>query len=237
MSKPSNLRIEDTTASTARADLNDILISIASLQTTDGDGTAYTGAPTTTYPNMFWYDKATSILKLRTTADDAWINVAYVDQSSNAYRILDDTQVTNTSGTQTGLLGDQATATWESGVGTTESLISPVKLSSAVISNEASSKAWSAISGAGTPVIDNSFNITSLTDNGTGLVTFNITNSFSSANYSALGGGQRGDAAQQSVIVGHINKTTSSTQFQIKDDNGISYDLYEGSFAWNGDLA
>lgn len=132
MSKPSNLRIEDVAATTARSDLNDILISLASLQTTDGDGVAYTGEPTSTYPNMIWYDKATSILKMRTTADDAWINVAYVDQSGNAYRILDNTQVVNTSGTQVGLLGDQSTATWESGVGTTESLVSPAKVNAAI---------------------------------------------------------------------------------------------------------
>lgn len=135
MSKPSNLRIEDVAASTARADLNDILISIASLQTTDGAGAAYTGEPTSTYPNMLWYDKATNILKIRTTADDAWINVAYVDQTANAYRILNDTQVVNTSGSQTGLLGDQSTSTWESGAGTTESLVSPAKVKAAIIAN------------------------------------------------------------------------------------------------------
>lgn len=132
MSKPSNLRIEDVAASTARADLNDILISIASLQTTDGSGAAYTGEPTSTYPNMLWYDKATSILKMRATADDAWINVAYVDQAADAYRIIDNTQVVDTSGTQTGILGDQSTSTWQSGIGTTESLVSPAKISAAI---------------------------------------------------------------------------------------------------------
>jgi hypothetical protein len=133
MAKPSNLRIEDVAASTARADLNDILISLASLQTTDGAGTAYTGEPTTTYPNMLWYDKATSILKVRSTDDSTWLNVAYIDQSANAYRIIDDTQVVNTSGTQTGLIGDQATATWEAGVGAVESLVSPAKVAAAIV--------------------------------------------------------------------------------------------------------
>jgi hypothetical protein len=128
MAKPANLRIEDVAAATARADLNDILISLASLQTTDGAGAAYTGEPTTTYPNMLWHDKATSILKQRATDNASWINVAYVDQSLNAFRVLDDTQVVNTSGTQTGLLGDQATATWEAGTSTTESLVSPAKV-------------------------------------------------------------------------------------------------------------
>ena len=85
MAKPANLRIEDVAAATARADLNDILISIASLQTTDGVGTGYTGEPTTTYPNMLWYDKTTDILKMRSEADDAWITVGNLDQAANTF--------------------------------------------------------------------------------------------------------------------------------------------------------
>jgi phage-related tail fiber protein len=85
MTKPSNLRIEDVAAATARADLNDILVSIAYLQTTDGDGVGYTGEPTTTYPNMLWYDKATDLLKMRSEADDAWITIGALDQSANKF--------------------------------------------------------------------------------------------------------------------------------------------------------
>lgn len=85
MAKPSNLRIEDVGAADARADLNDILISIASLQTTDGAGTGYTGEPTTTYPNMLWYDKTTDILKMRSEADDAWITLGTLDQSLDTF--------------------------------------------------------------------------------------------------------------------------------------------------------
>jgi hypothetical protein len=82
---------------------------------------------------MLWYDTGTNILKMRSEADDAWINVAYLDQTANAFRILDDTQVVNTSGTQTGLIGDQATAAWEAGVATTESLVSPAKVKAAIL--------------------------------------------------------------------------------------------------------
>jgi hypothetical protein len=81
---------------------------------------------------MLWYDTGNNILKMRTEADDAWINVGYLDQSTNAFRILDDTQVVNTSGTQTGLLGDQATSAWEAGTSTTESLVSPAKVKAAI---------------------------------------------------------------------------------------------------------
>ena len=85
MAKPSNLRIEDVGAATARADLNYILISLASLQTTDGAGTGYTGEPTTTYPNMLWYDKATDTLKMRSEADDAWITLGTLNQSLDTF--------------------------------------------------------------------------------------------------------------------------------------------------------
>ena len=120
--------IANQAAASARADINNALQALASLSS----GNA---APTTTYANMLWYETDTNILKMRNEANSAWINVAYLDQGSNAFRILDDTQVMNTGGTQTGLLGDQATATWEAGSGTTESLVSPAKVKAAINAN------------------------------------------------------------------------------------------------------
>jgi hypothetical protein len=119
--------IANQTASSARSDINNALQALASLSSGDT-------APSTTYANMLWYETDTNILKMRNEADSAWINVGYLDQGSSAFRILDDTQVMNTGGTQTGLLGDQATATWEAGTGTTESLVSPAKVKAAITS-------------------------------------------------------------------------------------------------------
>jgi hypothetical protein len=79
--------IANQTAASARADINNALQALASLSS----GNA---APTTTYANMLWYETDTNILKMRNEADSAWINVAYLDQGSSAFRILDDTQVT-----------------------------------------------------------------------------------------------------------------------------------------------
>jgi hypothetical protein len=110
-----------------RSDLNSALQALASTSSGDTE-------PTSTYANQLWYDTAENLLKIRSEANDAWINVAYVDQSATAWRVLDDTQVVNTSGTQTGLLGDQTTATWEAGTGTTESLVSPAKVKAANVS-------------------------------------------------------------------------------------------------------
>ena len=117
--------IANQTAASLRTDLNNVLAAIVS----NNSGAT---APADTYANMFWYDTTANILKMRNEADDAWISLGYLDQTADAFRILDDTQVVNTSGTQTGLLGDQSTATWEAGVGTTESLVSPAKVASAV---------------------------------------------------------------------------------------------------------
>jgi hypothetical protein len=117
--------IANQTTPLFRADLNNALQALAS----NSSGAT---APATTYANMTWYDTGTNILKIRSEANSAWINVAYVDQSTNAWGVLDNTKVVSTSGTQTGLLGDQTTATWQTGTGTTESLVSPAKVKAAI---------------------------------------------------------------------------------------------------------
>ena len=116
-----DLNIANQTASATRSDINSALQAL-------GSNNSGSSAPSTTYANMHWYDTSTNILKQRSEADDAWISIGYFDQSTNAFKVLDDTMVVNTSGTQTGIIGDQATSTWQAGTGTTESLISPAKL-------------------------------------------------------------------------------------------------------------
>ena len=120
--------IANQTASSARSDINSGLQALAS----NNSGAS---APTTTYANMWWYDTGANLLKIRNEGDSAWINVAYVNQSTNKFEILDDTKLVTTSGTQAGLLGDQTTATWQAGTGTTESLVSPAKIKAAIDAN------------------------------------------------------------------------------------------------------
>jgi hypothetical protein len=108
-----------------RSDINSALQALGSLN-------SGSSAPATTYANMLWYDTATNTLKMRAEANDAWISVGYLDQGADAFRIFDDTQVVNSSGTQTGLIGDQATSAWEAGTSTTESLVSPAKIKAAI---------------------------------------------------------------------------------------------------------
>ena len=108
-----------------RADINSALQALGSLN-------SGSSAPATTYANMLWYDTTNNTLKMRAEANDQWISIGYLDQTADAFRIFDDTQVVNSSGTQTGLIGDQATSIWQAGTSTTESLVSPAKVAAAV---------------------------------------------------------------------------------------------------------
>lgn len=119
--------IDNQSASSARADINNALQSLASLSSGDTE-------PSTTYANMLWYETDTNLLKMRDESNAAWITIGYFDQAADAFRIIDNTQVVNTSGTQTGLIGGQSTATWQAGTGNIESLISPSQLSDAIFS-------------------------------------------------------------------------------------------------------
>ena len=126
-----DLNIANQTAANTRSDINNALQAL-------GSNNSGSSAPSTTYANMHWYDTSSNILKQRSEANDAWISIGYFDQSTNSFKILDDTMVVNTSGTQTGLIGDQATSVWQAGTGTTESLISPAKVQASVLANSVS---------------------------------------------------------------------------------------------------
>ena len=70
--------IANQTAPNFRADLN---LALQALASTSSGATA----PSTTYANMLWYDTATNTLKMRSEADDAWINLGTLDQSLNTF--------------------------------------------------------------------------------------------------------------------------------------------------------
>lgn len=115
--------IANQTAAQFRSDLNDALEAIA----TNNSGTS---VPTTTYANQWFYDTDDQLLKIRKNAATDYLNVGYIDQT-DGFEILDDTKVVDTSGTPTGLIGDQDQSTWTTGTETTESLVSPAKIKAA----------------------------------------------------------------------------------------------------------
>jgi hypothetical protein len=82
-------------------------------------------------------------------------------------------------------------------------------------------RAWVNFNGTGTVAIRAQFNVSSITDNGTGDYTVNFATAMSDANYGISFGGQRGDGAGfinfgQSCIQGTSNNTPSFTSSQIR---------------------
>lgn len=123
--------IDNDTAQDVRLDIQAAFQAVAS-------NSSGNSAPSPSYANMFWYDSnagggSDGILKIRNNANTSWINVGYVSQADGKFYVLNDTEVVTTGGVQRGLLGDQGTSTWETGTGTTESLVSPAKIKAAII--------------------------------------------------------------------------------------------------------
>lgn len=123
-----DFEIENQTALAARDDINNALLALA----TNSSGN---NAPPSPKPNMFWYEEDTNILKIRNLANTAWINFAYVDATNLRVGPMDNTYLYSHSGTQTGLLGDQLTSTWQTGTGTLDSLVSPAQVKASVLYN------------------------------------------------------------------------------------------------------
>jgi|TARA_R100000479_G_scaffold95600_1_gene47335 hypothetical protein len=63
-----------------RADLNNALQALA----TNNSGTS---APSTTFANQWWYDETNNKLYIRNEANNAWIQVAVLDQTNNEWQI------------------------------------------------------------------------------------------------------------------------------------------------------
>ena len=74
-------------------------------------------------------------------------------------------------------------------------------------------RAWVNFNGTGTVAIRASFNVSSITDNGTGDYTVNFTNAMPDANYAFSGAGQRDNAgsANNDVTIGQIRSDTART--------------------------
>lgn len=227
-----DLVIANQTFPTTRADINSALQALGSLSSGATE-------PPTTYANMLWYDTANNTLKMRAEANDAWISVGYLDQSTDAFRILDDTQVVNTSGTQTGLIGDQATATWEAGTSTTESLVSPAKVKAAIESVSPltttsgtapylAARAFVFIEdGSNAANTYHGQNIASVVRNSTGLYTITFTTAMPDANYavSAHGGSQSYPNNGYGMIVGFEAKSASS--FRVRTRRVTNHDIFD----------
>ena len=86
-------------------------------------------------------------------------------------------------------------------------------------------KSWSKHDNTGTISITDSFNLTSISDEGTGIADFTLTNSFSNANYSIVA--TCSDTSGHMQIVDHVQATgsyryrTLNSSFDLVDDPSV----------------
>lgn len=78
MATVTDVEVANASFPNVRQDLNDILEAITTNFSADAE-------PTTTYPNQFWYETDTNLLYLRNEANDAWITLASIDQTSGEW--------------------------------------------------------------------------------------------------------------------------------------------------------
>jgi hypothetical protein len=101
-------------------------------------------------------------------------------------------------------------------------------------------KAWVDLDGTGTAAIQDSNNISSISDNGTGNYTSNFTNSFSSNAFSlTASGNQTRDTGTGSwgFFVGQQARTASYSRVQCFNDGYGTFDLATVNASAHGDLA
>jgi hypothetical protein len=85
-----------------------------------------------------------------------------------------------------------------------------------------SAKAWVNFDGTGTIAARGSFNVASLTDNGTGDYTVNFTAALTDANYSSLMLGRSPVGTVAMTIGGSSSRTASSVRFVVNYANNTS---------------
>lgn len=84
--------IENGTGRDVRLDINDAFAALVS----NNSGTT---EPADTFPFMFWYDSTDGILKLRNSADSAWIELFFIDGSGIVSLGADATELLQIDGT------------------------------------------------------------------------------------------------------------------------------------------
>ena len=199
--------IENASGATLRADLNAALEAVA----TTNKGTA---RPGTAYPGQLWVDENTPTatvwtLNLFDGTDD--IPLGTFDTAANVFSPAIATPAADTNTAQAAttafVLGQVATqAEVEAGTGATR-FVTPGRQHF----HPSAAKFWVLFNGMGVPAIAASYNVTSITDLGTGQYRVNFLVPFSSAGYAVVGWSQdNGSAAGSAVTMGAATRVAGS---------------------------
>ena len=97
-------------------------------------------------------------------------------------------------------------------------------------------KAWVNFNGTGTVAMRDNFNVSSITDSGTGVYTANFTTAMANANYASVVSTGNNDKGRYGIMIDSDDKTTSGCKiFGFQTSTGSSLDSEEVSLAIFGD--
>jgi hypothetical protein len=80
-------------------------------------------------------------------------------------------------------------------------------------------KAWINFNGLGTPAIRDSFNVSSITDNGTGDYTLNFTTAMANANYAIVA-----TVGSRDRFISPVDRATGSCRLLCENNTGSAFD-------------
>jgi hypothetical protein len=177
----SNHSVGNVSAPVFRSDMNASLQALASLN-------SGATAPSTTYANMLWYDTLNNILKMRSEADDAWIDLGTLNQSTLEFSV---------AGLNFASVGEAQTGTDNTTLMTPlrvfqaigQANVAPVKtaLNAAGSAPVYACRAWVNFFGGNTAIIRGAGNVSSVTDDGVGVYTVNFTTALTGDAYATSG--------------------------------------------------
>lgn len=230
-----------------RTALNAAYAALASNSSGDNDPTSVAGGSLATVQHQWWYDSTNNKLMLRNDANNAWIEIATIDETSgNVLSIT--TQGLTIGATALTATGAEINKLTGATVSTTElNQLNDITRGSILYGNASGATArlakggagtvltsdgtdisWAAVGGGGVGnteawvnfkgdgvvTIRGDGDVSSITDNGTGIVTVNFDTTKASADYSVPAAGNVGNNSSLGAIASTcpFNFTTGSAQ-------------------------
>ena len=199
-----------------RTALNAAYAALASNSSGDNDPTSVAGGSLATVQHQWWYDSTNNKLMLRNDANNAWVEIATIDETSGNVLSITTQGLTigATALTATGteinqlstitrgsiLYGNASGATARLAKGGAGTVLTSdgTDISWAAASGGGGgypSQAWVAFRGTSTVLILDDDNVSSITDNGVGHYSINFSTALSGANYAATGDAQTNDGS------------------------------------------
>lgn len=199
--------VQNASFPSVRADINDNLAALYSQSSGNSE-------PAATVAFQPWIDTSSSpaVWKIRNATNNGWITVGTIDATTfNISGLLTDGSVT------TAKLADSAVTSAKIADGAIVN--ADINASAGIVDTKLTGttcKAWVNFNGSGVVAIRASYNVSSITDNGTGDYTVNFTTALADANYAVITGATGAWATNNTARSIGISSTTAPTASAVR---------------------